>query len=115
LAVHEKIWFRFGSDWGKISIRRPDSNSLQKVTAKERDRKNIVKILRKLALNWHDKRLVFLSLSIYSRCLRQFSFRFEAQSVHFISRKIYISLGPIDDLASKPINYGKETKGKDHF
>ena len=32
-----------------------------------------------------------------------------------MSRKTDISLGPIDDLASKLINYGKESKEKDQF
>ena len=42
-------------------------------------------------------------------------FRFETSSVHFMSREIDISHGTIDDLASKVINYGKESKEKDQF
>ena len=37
--------------------------------------------------------------------LSQFLFRFETSSVLFMSRKTDISHGPIDDLASKLINY----------
>ena len=44
-----------------------------------------------------------------------FLFRFETSSVHFMSRKSDISQGTIDDLASKLINYGKESKEKDQF
>ena len=43
-----------------------------------------------------------------------FLFRFETSSVHFMSRKTDISHGPIDDLASKLIKYGKESTEKDH-
>ena len=40
---------------------------------------------------------------------------FETSSVHFSSRKRDILQATIDDLASKVIKYGKESKEKDKF
>ena len=51
----------------------------------------------------------------HSGVLPQFLFRFETSSVHFMSRKTDTSQEPIDDLASKLINYDKESKEKDQF
>ena len=45
------------------------------------------------------------SYTLHSGFLLQFLFRFETSSVHFMSRKSDISQRPIDDLASKLINY----------
>ena len=45
----------------------------------------------------------------------QFLCPFETSSVHFMSRESDIWQRPIDDLESKVINYGKESKEKDHF
>ena len=42
-------------------------------------------------------------------------FHLEKSNVHYMSRKTDISQEPIDDLASKLINYGKESKEKDQF
>ena len=52
---------------------------------------------------------------MHSGFLPQFLFRFETSSVHFISRESDISHETIDDLASKLIIYGKESKEKDQF
>ena len=40
----------------------------------------------------------------------QLLFRFETSSVHFASREIDIAQKPIDDLASKVIKSGKESR-----
>ena len=41
--------------------------------------------------------------------------RFETSSVHDMSRKTDVSQETIDDLTSKVIQYGKDSKEKDHF
>ena len=43
--------------------------------------------------------------AVHSGFFSGFLFRFETSNVHIMSRKNDISLGPIDDLASKRINY----------
>ena len=47
--------------------------------------------------------------------ISQFWFRYETLSVHYMCRKSDNSQETIDDLASKVINSGKESKEKDHF
>ena len=41
--------------------------------------------------------------------------KIETSSVHFMGRESDISQETIDELASKLINYGKDSKEKDHF
>ena len=63
----------------------------------------------------HKGVLVVPCIKVHSGFFPQFLFRFETSIVHFMSRESDISQETIDDLASKRINYGKESNGKDHF